>query len=76
MSDEITKVYIVQKVEHIDINPSFYGSVVAFSKGELAFVCSNWEDKEWGRYCKVTEVERDLRFVQRNKILKDNNNDQ
>ncbi|CAH9016261.1 hypothetical protein VP193E371_P0035 [Vibrio phage 193E37-1] len=71
MSDEITKVYIVQKVEHIDTNPSFYGSTVALSEGEVEFIRSNWEDKEWGRYCKVIEVRRDLRYTQRQKIIEE-----
>ena len=71
LSEEITKVYVVQKIEHLDINPSIIGSVVAFSEEEVEFIRSGWDDKDWGRRCKVIEVKRDLRYTQRQKILKE-----
>ena len=69
--DTITKVYIVQKIEHLDMNPSIIGNVVALSEEEVEFIRSNWDDEGWGRYCEVIEVKRDLRYLQRHKILEE-----
>lgn len=71
MTDTVTKVYIVQKIEHLDMNPSIIGSVVALSEEEVEFIRSGWSDNEWGRRCNVIEVKRDLRYTQRQKILKE-----
>lgn len=73
MSEDITKAYIVQKVEHTDSHPSILGNCLALSEEEVVFVKSQWDDEAWGRYCKVIEVKRDLRYVQRNKILNKEN---
>lgn len=71
MPKTLTKVYIVQKIEHLNMNPSIIGSVVALSEEEVEFIRSGWDDKEWGRRCKVIEVKRDLRYTQRQNILKE-----
>ena len=48
MSEEITKVYIVQKVEHIDSHPNILGNCLALSEEEVEFVKSQWNDANWG----------------------------
>lgn len=65
----ITKVYIVDRVEHLDSKPTSYGVSVALSESEVNFLKSNWEEPQWGRYCKVLEVKRDLRFLLRNEAI-------
>lgn len=67
--EEITSVYIVEKIEHLDAHPVIHGKVVALSVEEVEFIKGQWDDPDWGQYCKVTEVKRDLRFVCRKRIM-------
>ncbi len=66
----VTSVYIVEKIKHLDAYPVSHGKVVALSIEEVEFIKGQWDDSDWGQYCNVTEVKRDLRFVCRDNILR------